>query len=57
MNPNQWTKSSHSGGSGCVEARASATAVHVRDSKGPASPVLTFRPDRWRELIEAVKAL
>ena len=44
-----WFKSSHSGAEGgqCVEVAASAGAVHVRDSKDKAGPVLGFTPAEW----------
>lgn len=44
-----WRKSSHSGSDGgdCVEVAAHPGAVHVRDSKDPSGPALTFSPDAW----------
>ncbi|MCM2426916.1 DUF397 domain-containing protein [Streptomyces sp. RKAG337] len=44
-----WRKSSHSGSDGgnCVEVATHPTAVHVRDSKDPDGPALTFTPDAW----------
>ncbi len=55
MNPGTWRKSSHSGGNGCVEV-ARPGEIHVRDSKDPDGPVLTFGADQWRAFIDAVKA-
>ena len=44
-----WRKSSHSGSQGgnCVEVAAHPRAVHVRDSKDPDGPMLTFTTDAW----------
>ena len=45
-----WFKSSYSGSEGgeCVEVAArSDAAVHVRDSKDPEGPVLTFSATAW----------
>jgi hypothetical protein len=44
-----WFKSSYSGTEGgqCVEVAADATAVHVRDSKAAAGPVLTVSREAW----------
>ncbi|WP_086803793.1 DUF397 domain-containing protein [Streptomyces caniscabiei] len=44
-----WFKSSYSGTEGgeCVEVAAGSAAVHVRDSKAVAGPVLTVSRDAW----------
>jgi hypothetical protein len=44
-----WRKSSHSGSDGgdCVEVAAHPAAIHVRDSKDPEGPALTFTPAQW----------
>ncbi|MCP3765747.1 MULTISPECIES: DUF397 domain-containing protein [Streptomyces] len=44
-----WFKSSYSGTEGgeCVEVAAATAAVHVRDSKTTAGPVLTVSRDAW----------
>ncbi|MGW2716056.1 DUF397 domain-containing protein [Streptomyces sp. NPDC001492] len=43
-----WQKSTYSGdGSNCVEIATTPTAVHIRDSKSPASPHLVFPPAPW----------
>ena len=44
-----WRKSTHSSeqGGNCVEVAAHPRAVHVRDSKDPEGPCLTFAPDAW----------
>ncbi|MEU4567573.1 DUF397 domain-containing protein [Micromonospora sp. NPDC023956] len=40
----------------CVEvATDGAGNRHVRDSKNPASPVLTFTPDEWSAFEESVR--
>jgi Domain of unknown function (DUF397) len=45
----EWRKSSHSGSDGgnCVEVAAHPGAIHVRDSKDPEGPALTFDPSAW----------
>ncbi|MBY8878868.1 DUF397 domain-containing protein [Actinacidiphila acidipaludis] len=45
----EWRKSSHSGNEGgdCVEVAACPATVHVRDSKDPEGPVLTFSAAAW----------
>lgn len=50
-------KSSYSATNGaCVEVGAcSCDGVHVRDSKDPAGPVLTFPPDAWRDFLAGIK--
>lgn len=44
-----WFKSSYSGAEGgeCVEVAASSAAVHVRDSKAEAGPVLRVSREAW----------
>ncbi|MFJ8271467.1 DUF397 domain-containing protein [Streptomyces sp. NPDC094154] len=44
-----WFKSSYSGTEGgqCVEVAAGSAAVHVRDSKAYAGPVLMVSRDAW----------
>ncbi|WP_030741879.1 DUF397 domain-containing protein [Streptomyces sp. NRRL F-5135] len=44
-----WHKSSHSGSEGgaCVEVATHPAAIHVRDSKNPAGPMLTVTPTTW----------
>ena len=50
-----WHKSSHSGDQGgqCLEvAEATPCAtIAIRDSKTPAGPVLSFRPDAFRRFV------
>lgn len=66
-----WHTSTYSGGNGCIQARwvkstrssdsgncvevARPGAVHIRDSKDPAGPILTFAPDTWMAFIATVK--
>ena len=54
-----WRKSSYSGGNGgnCIEvgAQADACRVVVRDTKDRQGPVLTFRPETWRQFADQVK--
>src|SRR5437870_4612379 len=49
-----WRKSSDSGSEGgeCVEVAAHPGAVHVRDSKDPEGPTLTFGPAQWTAFTE-----
>ena len=44
-----WQKSSYSGSEGgnCVEVASHPGAIHVRDSKDPEGPALTFDPAAW----------
>jgi hypothetical protein len=51
-----WFKSSYSDSEGgaCVEV-AFATAIHVRDSKVPASPELHIAAPAWTAFISAVQ--
>ncbi|MEU6175567.1 DUF397 domain-containing protein [Streptantibioticus parmotrematis] len=44
-----WHKSTHSSeeGGACVEVAACPSVVHVRDSKDPEGPALTFSPTAW----------
>jgi hypothetical protein len=48
-----WRKSAYSSGSSgdCVEFAATPDAVHVRDSKDPEGPHLTFAPDAWARFL------
>ncbi|MGK5449881.1 DUF397 domain-containing protein [Streptomyces radiopugnans] len=48
-----WFKSSYSGAEGgqCVEVAAGTAAVHVRDSKAVAGPVLTVSHEAWTEFV------
>jgi hypothetical protein len=54
-----WRKSTRSSNQGqCVEVADNLPGVvHVRDSKDPDGPVLTFEPDAWRAFIKDVKSL
>ncbi len=58
MNGLEWFKSSYSGSQGgaCVEVAVSPGAVHVRDSKDPQGPALTFGADAWRRFAEYAAA-
>lgn len=48
----EWRKSSYSTNDGaCVEV----AGCQVRDSKDRGGPVLSFTPDAWRALIQAIK--
>jgi hypothetical protein len=51
-----WFKSSYSGAEGgqCVEVAVGTAAVHVRDSKDVAGPVLTVSRAAWAGFVELV---
>jgi hypothetical protein len=53
-----WVKSSRSAGNGCVEVGTCDLApghVHVRDSKDPNGPRLTFTPVEWEAFLAGVR--
>lgn len=52
-----WRKSSYSGSEGgnCVEIATHPGAIHVRDSKDPEGPALTFSASAWRDFLGAVR--
>ncbi|SEE54773.1 protein of unknown function [Streptomyces sp. 3213] len=52
----QWFKSSYSSNEGgnCIEVAAHPSAIHVRDSKVTAGPILTVTPDTWATFLGAV---
>jgi len=57
MLSSEWYKSTFSDGQGsCVEVRASADSVAVRDTKDRGGPSLGFTPDEWRAFIAGAKA-
>ncbi|HEX3924339.1 MAG TPA: DUF397 domain-containing protein [Streptosporangiaceae bacterium] len=57
MLSSEWYKSTFSNGQGsCVEVRASADSVAVRDTKDRGGPSLGFTPDEWRAFIAGAKA-
>ncbi|MEU6140018.1 DUF397 domain-containing protein [Streptomyces sp. NPDC047081] len=51
-----WFKSSYSDSEGgaCIEV-AFASAIHVRDSKLPASPEIHLTPSAWSAFVSAVQ--
>lgn len=52
-----WTKSSYSAESAnCVEVADDGNAVHIRDSKDPGGPTLTFPRGAWRAFLAGVWA-
>lgn len=53
-----WFRSSYSDhdGGNCVEVAHSPSAIHVRDSKDKAGPVLTFSPEAWSAFIAEAQA-
>ncbi|WP_037912118.1 DUF397 domain-containing protein [Actinacidiphila yeochonensis] len=53
-----WHTSSHSSqaGGNCIEVAAHQTAVHVRDSKDPDGPMLTFPAGSWAVFVNHVNS-
>jgi Domain of unknown function (DUF397) len=52
----EWRKSTYSNGqASCVEVRASADGVDVRDTKDRQGPTLGFTPDEWSAFVRGVK--
>jgi hypothetical protein len=49
-----WRRSSKSSGGACVEIAIGDAVVHVRDSKDPGGPALTFHRETFREFIGQV---
>ncbi|MFF3408317.1 DUF397 domain-containing protein [Streptomyces sp. NPDC002742] len=43
----KWFKSSYSNSSECVEMGPTPTKIHLRDSKNPQGPHLTFASTAW----------
>lgn len=54
MLTDNWTKSSKSEGSNCVEAKTD-DIVRVRDSKDPDGGELGFEPEAWTAFLDQVK--
>lgn len=54
-----WRKSSYSGDNGgqCVEVARHPHAVHVRDSKDPEGPALTFTSEAWASFVEFARSV
>ncbi|WP_406454150.1 DUF397 domain-containing protein [Streptomyces sp. NBC_01622] len=52
----QWFKSSYSSSEGgdCIEVAVHPSAIHVRDSKVPAGPILTVAPATWTTFLDKV---
>jgi hypothetical protein len=53
----RWTKSSRSYSNDCLEwaLAADESRIHVRDSKNPTGPVLTFTRSEWAAFIAGAK--
>ncbi|MGX9886362.1 DUF397 domain-containing protein [Streptomyces sp. NPDC002276] len=51
-----WRKSTYSSdeGGNCIEVAAHPSAIHVRDSKVTAGPILTVTPGTWGAFLDAV---
>ncbi|MDG6100940.1 DUF397 domain-containing protein [Dactylosporangium aurantiacum] len=50
-----WRTSSRSSSGACVAIAADGDLTHVRDSKDPAGPMLSFHRQAFREFIAAIK--
>lgn len=50
-----WRKATRCASGACVEVRATAAGVQVRDSKQPDGPVLTFTGDEWADVVAGIK--
>lgn len=50
-----WRKSSYSGAAeqSCIEVAASPVGIHVRDSKDPRGPVLTFTNEEMEAFVRS----
>lgn len=51
----EWHKSSHSGGSGCIEVAQADGAIALRDSKAPNGPVMKFTKHEWSAFMDGVR--
>jgi hypothetical protein len=53
-----WRKSTYSAeAANCVEIATAPTSIHIRDSKSPSGPRLTFPPAAWADFLShAAKA-
>ncbi|HET6479730.1 MAG TPA: DUF397 domain-containing protein [Actinoplanes sp.] len=49
-----WRKSSRSTSGACVEVAVDEALVHIRDSKDPGGPVLTFDRAAFQDFIHMV---
>jgi hypothetical protein len=59
INPDNWRKSSYSGGGDgneCVEIANSPTHTAIRDSKTPSRATLTFPTGAFTTFVEALKS-
>jgi hypothetical protein len=50
-----WRKSRRSADGNCVEVAVGDASIHVRDSKDPSGPILTFDLAVFRGFIEQLK--
>jgi hypothetical protein len=51
-----WRKSTTSASSNCVEIAFYEAGIHVRDSKNPDGPMLSFAPSAWLTFLADCRA-
>ncbi|WP_406299469.1 DUF397 domain-containing protein [Embleya sp. NBC_00888] len=51
----RWIKSSYTGNDNCVEAAVIGSALGVRDSKIPRSPVISLAQPAWKSLVTQLR--
>lgn len=54
--PPVWRTSSRCGNGNCVAISTNGHCVLMRDTKDPASPILTFGRAQWRDFLAGIKA-
>jgi hypothetical protein len=52
----RWYKSTRSGSGDCVEVAMTGGKVHVRDSKAPGGPMLSFTVPDWASFVHDVRS-
>ena len=57
MNVLDWRRSSRCEAQHCVEVAFTDDEVHVRDSKYPKAPALTYDPASWQEMLDAIRSV
>jgi hypothetical protein len=54
--PMVWRRSGRCSNGACVEVAVAGNRVHLRDSKDPDGPRLTFTAEEWRGFVADVRA-